>query len=120
MSKGVLNFKSYAFALDIIALYKLLSYERKEFVLSKQLLRSGTAIGALIREAEHAQSKKDFLNKMNIALKEANESEYWIDLLKDSAFISVDEYVIISQKIKELLKLLISTVKTTKQTLGIS
>ncbi len=95
-------------------MYKQLVAEKKEFVLSKQLLRSGTAIGALIREAEQAQSKKDFLNKMSIALKEANETEYWIDLLKDSGFIMLEEYTIMSQKIKELLKLLISIVKTTK------
>ncbi len=120
MAKGVVAEKSYTFALNIISLYKYLVSEQKEFVLSKQLLRSGTAIGALIREAEHAQSKKDFLNKMNIALKEANETEYWIDLLKDSAYISMETYVNISQKIKELLKLLISVVKTTKQNLGMS
>ncbi len=120
MSKGILSSKSYLFALDIINLYKILSFEKKEFVLSKQLLRSGTAIGALVREAEHAQSKKDFLSKINISLKEANETEYWIDLLKDSGFISLEEYSDISQKNKELLRLLISTVKTTKQNLGIS
>ncbi len=119
MSKGILDTKSYAFAIEIIRFYKYLISEKKEFVLSKQLLRSGTAIGALIREAEHAQSKKDFLNKMNVSLKEANETEYWIDLLKDSDFISNDEYNNISPKIKELLRLLISTVKTTKQNLGI-
>ena len=79
--------KSYAFAIRIVRLYKLLSAERKEFVLSKQLLRSGTAIGALIKEAEHAQSKADLLNTMNIALKEANEAEYWLMLLKDTDFI---------------------------------
>lgn len=87
--------------------------------MSKQLLRSGTAVGTLIREAEHAQSKKDFLNKMNIALKEANETEYWLALLKDAAFISIAEYTPFSNKIKELLKLLISIVKTTKANLGL-
>ncbi|ADQ16702.1 four helix bundle protein [Leadbetterella byssophila] len=120
IAKGVVTAKSYTFALNIISLYKHLVSEKKEFVLSKQLLCSGTAIGALIREAEHAQSKKDFLNKMNIALKEANETEYWIDLLKESGFISAEEYNNISQKIKELLKLLISIVKTTKQNHNIS
>ncbi|TZF83084.1 four helix bundle protein [Pedobacter sp. BS3] len=117
MSKGVLNSKSYAFALDVIRFYKFLTSEKREFVLSRQLLRSGTAIGALIREAEHAQSRKDFLNKINISLKEANETEYWIDLLKDSELILLEEYADISQKIKEILRLLISTVKTTKQNL---
>ena len=109
--------KSYAFAIRIVRLYKLLSAERKEFVLSKQLLRSGTAIGALIKEAEHAQSKADFLNKMNIALKEANEAEYWLTLLKDTDFINEQEYISISIDCKELIKLLASIVKTTKQKL---
>ncbi len=70
--------KSFRFAVRIVNLYKFLCAERKEFVLSKQLLRSGTSIGALIRESEHAQSKADFINKVNIALKEANETEYWL------------------------------------------
>src|SRR5215210_3188625 len=109
--------KSYAFAIRIVRLYKLLSAERKEFVLSKQLLRSGTAIGALIKEAEHAQSKAVFHNKMNIALKEANEAEYWLALLKDTDFINEPEYISISNDCQELIKLLASIVKTTKQKL---
>ena len=83
--------KSYAFALRVIKLYKYLVYEKKEYVLSKQLLRIGTAIGALIKEGEHAQSKADFLNKMNVGLKKANESEYWIELLRDSEYLSRTE-----------------------------
>jgi len=109
--------KSYKFALRIISLYKFLSFERKEFVLSKQVLRSGTAIGALVKEAEHAQSKADFLNKMNVALKEANETEYWLMLLKDSAFISETEFTSIHCDCSELIKLLASIVKTTKESL---
>ena len=73
--------KSFAFAVRVVNLYKYLRAEKKEFVLSKQLLRSGTAIGALVREAEQAESKPDFVHKMSIALKEANESEYWLTLL---------------------------------------
>ena len=73
--------KSYCFAIRIVKAYRYLTTEQKEFVLSKQLLRSGTAIGALVREGVHAQSRPDFLNKMNIALKEAYETEYWISLL---------------------------------------
>lgn len=80
--ENVIAIKSYAFAIRIVKLCKALSQDKKEFILSKQLLRSGTAIGALVREAEHAQSKADFLNKMNIALKEANETEYWLLLLR--------------------------------------
>ncbi len=109
--------KSYTFAIQTIRLYKLLSEERKEFVLSKQLLRSGTSICAQIKEAEHAQSSADFLHKMNIALKEANETEYWISLLKDTEFINQDEYSTINHDCSEVLRLLISIVKTTKSNL---
>ncbi|PQV51779.1 four helix bundle protein [Jejuia pallidilutea] len=110
--------KSYAFALRIIGLYKYLTSEKKEYVLSKQLLRSGTAIGALIKEGEHAQSKADFLNKMNVALKEANEVTYWLQLLNDSSYISEKEYNSIFPESEAILKMLISIVKTTKQNLN--
>lgn len=110
--------KSFDFALKIILLYKFLIYEKKEYVLSKQLLRSGTAIGALMREAEHAQSKADFLNKANIALKEANETEYWLELLKASDFINDKKHLNILNESSELIKILASIVKTTKQNLG--
>lgn len=110
--------KSYAFALRIIKLYKWFTQEHKEFILSKQMLRSGTAVGALIKEAEHAQSKADFLNKMNIALKEANETEYWLMLLKDSDFLSEKEFVSIHTDCEELIKLLVSIVKSTKKSLN--
>jgi four helix bundle protein len=83
-------------------------------VLSKQALRSGTAVGALVREAEHAQSKADFINKMSIALKEANETEYWIELLHQSDYIRGDDYCSIHDDITELLKLLVSIVKTSR------
>ena len=109
--------KSYAFALRIIKLYKYLISEQKEYVLSKQILRSGTSVGALIKEAEHAQSKADFLNKMNIALKEANETEYWLMLLKDSEYIDMKSYNSIYPDSVELIKLLISIVKSTKEKL---
>jgi four helix bundle protein len=90
---------------------------KKEFVLSKQVLTSGTAIGALIREAEFGQSKADFINKMSVALKEANESMYWLDLLKDTNFINVDIYSDLQTKCGELIAMLVSTVKTTKNKL---
>ncbi len=107
--------KSYAFALRIIKLYKYLIAEQKEYVLSKQVLRSGTAIGALIKEAEHAQSKADFINKMNIALKEANETEYWLMLLKDSDYLDKTMFSSIHNDSNELIKLLASIVKTSKE-----
>lgn len=118
MKQNVVMDRSYAFALDIIRLYKYLVSEKREYVISKQLLRSGTAIGALIKEAEHGQSKSDFLNKMNIALKEANESEYWLMLLFDSGYIEKETYESFRSKIIEILKLLISIVKSTKINLG--
>ena len=115
--KNIVAAKSYAFAIRIINLYKYLTTDKKEFILSKQILKSGTAIGALIKEAEHAQSKADFLNKMNIALKETNETEYWLMLLKDTNYISEDEFNSILKDCQEILKLLISIVKTTKSSL---
>ena len=107
--------KSYAFALRIIKLYKFLIAEKKEYVLSKQILRSGTAIGALIKEAEHAQSRADFIHKMNIALKEANETSYWLMLLKDSEHIDEISFDSIHTDCVEVLKMLISIVKTSKK-----
>jgi four helix bundle protein len=109
--------KSYAFALRIIKLYKYLISEHKEFVLSKQILRSGTSIGALVKESEHAQSKADFINKMNIALKEANETEYWLMLLKDSNYIDEKSFTSIQKDCVELLKLLASIVISSKASL---
>ena len=118
MKNNVIKDKSYAFALRVIKAYKFLSNEKREFVLSKQMLRSGTAIGALVREAEHAQSKADFISKMNIALKEANETEYWLMLLKDSDFIDESSFASIHKDCAEVIKLLISIVKTTKENHG--
>ena len=112
--RNVIAVKSYHFAIRIVMTYKKLVEEIREFVLSKQLLRSGTAIGALVKEAEHAQSKADFLNKMNIALKEANETAYWLSLLKDTDYLDKDEYVSLNNEATEVLRLLISIVKSTK------
>lgn len=112
--ENIVAVKSYAFAIRVVKLYKLLSQEKREFILSKQMLRSGTSIGALIKEAEHAQSKADFLNKMNVALKEANETEYWLMLMKDTEYLNEKEFQSIREDCSELLKLLISIVKSTK------
>ena len=87
MGKSILKEKSYVFAIRVVKLSQFLREERKEFVLSKQILRSGTAIGALVREAEFGQSKADFRSKMSIALKEANETDYWLNLLKKTQTI---------------------------------
>lgn len=110
--------KSLDFAIKEIKLYQQISKNKNEYVLSKQLLRSGTAIGALIREAEHAQSKKDFLNKMNVSLKEANETLYWIILLEKTDYITTEEYNSIFQDAQELVRMLAAIVKTTKANLG--
>lgn len=112
---NVVKSKSYRFAVRIVNLYKFLTEEKKEFVISKQLLRSGTSIGANVREAEHAESKADFIHKLSIALKEANETEYWLDLLNETDYINNSEYLSIQLDIKELLKLLISIIKASKQ-----
>ena len=119
MKKGnVIKEKSYAFALRIIKAYKFLTVEQKEFVLSKQMLRSGTAIGALIREAEYAQSHVDFIHKLSIALKEANETEYWICLLKDSEYISETSFHSIHTDCVELIKLLTSIINTSRKSIN--
>ena len=111
--KNIIKEKSFVFAIEIVTLYKVLA-ERKEFVLSKQVLRSGTSIGANIREAEHAQSKADFIHKLSISLKEANETEYWLDLLYETKYINQIEFENIKPKIIELLKLLTSIINTSK------
>jgi len=113
--KSVLKHKSYLFALRIVKLYKFLCEDKKNFVLSKQILRSGTAIGALISEAEFAQSKADFINKLSVALKEANETNYWLSILKDSKYITQAMFDSIEPEIKELIKMLVSSIKTVKK-----
>ena len=114
MKNSIIKEKSFVFALDIIQLYKTLSQNKKEFVLSKHLLRSGTSIGANVREAEYAESKSDFIHKLAIALKEANETEYWIELLNASDYLTSDEFNYIKLKVTEQLKLLTSIINTTK------
>ncbi len=112
--ENIVQKKSFDFALEIIQLIKILQGDSKEFVLSKQLLRSGTAIGALIREAEHAESRKDFIHKMSIALKEANETRYWLDILFQSEYVSRKNYNKLNDEITQLIKLLASIVKSSK------
>lgn len=114
LSKGPLWIKSFSFALRVVKLAKYLQDEKKEYVLSKQVLRSGTSIGALVREAEHAESKPDFAHKMNIALKEANETLYWLELLYQAEYIAEQSYESIRTDSEELVKILVSIVKTTK------
>lgn len=110
--------KSFAFALDIINCCKQLKAEKKEYILSKQLLRSGTAIGALYREAEHAESRVDFIHKMAVAQKESNETLYWIDLLHSSGYLKQDVYNELTSKNIALNKLISSIILTTKARLS--
>lgn len=107
--------KSKAFAVRIINLYKYLCENKKEYTLSKQLLRSGTSIGANVKEAVRAQSKADFVAKMSIALKEASETEYWLELLYETDFIDKKQFDSIYADNNELLKLLMSIVKSSKE-----
>ncbi len=113
--RNVIKDKSFQFSIKIVEIYKILIETKREYVMSKQLLRSGTSIGANVREAEHAESKADFIHKLSIALKEANETEYWLDLLYETAYLNVLMYNTLKKDITEILKLLISIVKSTKQ-----
>jgi four helix bundle protein len=116
MKNNVVRDKSFALALRVVKLCRHLNETKKEFVLSKQLLRSGTAIGALVREAEQAESRADFAHKMAIALKEANETDYWIELLHQSGYLEQKGFESIQADNIELLKLLTAILKTTRAT----
>ena len=111
---NVLHTKSYKFAIRVVKLSQYLVKEKKEYILSKQILRSGTAIGALVSESKFAQSKADFINKLMISLKEANETQYWINLIHDTNYISKQMYESLYSDIDELISLLVSITKTLK------
>ncbi len=113
-NSGPIHDKSFKFAVRVVKLSAYLVGEKREFVLSKQLLRSGTAIGALIRESCHAESTSDFIHKLSIALKEANETEYWLMLLHEAEYLTTSQFQPIHSHIDELLRLLIRIIKTTK------
>lgn len=115
--KNVLENKSLLFALRIINAYKYITQDKQEYILSQQLLRSGTSVGAMIKEAEFAESKMDFIHKLNVALKEANETRYWLMLLKGAEYISVSAYESIEEDCNELIRLLVSIIKTSRQNL---
>lgn len=110
---SVLKDKSYGFAIRMVNAYKFLSKEH-EFIMSKQVLRSGTAIGALISETTYAQSKADFISKLSIALKEAHETQYWLCLLKDTEYLDEKLYNSLNRDLKELLQMLTASIKTAK------
>ena len=112
--EDILKVKSYAFALRIVKLYKFLTMELKEYVLSKQLLRCGTSIGANVAEAGQAQSKADFVHKLSISLKESAETQYWIELLRDGEFLNVDQAESILVDCREIQRILTASIKTAK------
>ena len=109
---------SFKFAIRVVKLYKYLYNDKKEFVLSKQLLRSGTSIGANINESQEAQSKNDFISKSPISLKEARETKYWIELLKETDYLTKNETDSVLNDLVEIIKLLISIIKSTKENLS--
>ena len=106
--------KTLDFAVHIVKFYNFLCQEKKEYVMSKQILRSGTSIGANVRESKNAQSSSDYLNKMNIALKEADETQYWLEILLKSETISSTEYDSLNDELKEIIAILVSIVKSMK------
>lgn len=114
MRENVVKTKSLDFAIRVVRLNQLLNSEKKEFVMSKQVLRSGTSVGAMVREAEHAESKPDFIHKMAIAQKEINETLYWLELLFKTDYLNQKEYDSLSFDATELLKLLTSIIKSSK------
>lgn len=114
MTDSILRVKSYEFSIKVVKLYQHVSQQKQEFILSKQLVRSWTSIWAMVREAEFWQSKADFINKLNIALKETNETLYRLDILQDTWYIDQTQYQTIYPLWHEILKILISSIKTLK------
>ena len=117
MRDSVLRKKSFGFAVRVVNLYKYLCEKKKEFILSKQVLRSGTSVGAMIREAMHSESKADFIHKLSIAQKEMNETIYWLELLKETDYISSKEFQSIHGDALEIIKIIASSIITLKSKL---
>jgi len=115
---SILEDKSYDFSIRIVKCSQYLQKEKQEYILSKQLLRSGTAIGALIAEGQYAQSKSDFVNKLYVALKEANESKYWLRLLKDCDYLHDKTAISLIEDVESLIRMLSSSTKTAKENLN--
>ena len=114
MGKSILKDKSYAFAIAIVKLVQVIQKDQKEYVLTKQLLRSGTAIGALISKAEFGQNKADFIHKLTISLKEANETKIWLNLLHDTDYLENEAFGELSASCIEFIKMLIASINTSK------
>jgi len=118
MRDNIIKTKSFAFAIRIVKLYKYLTENKKEYIISKQLLRSGTSVGAMVRESEFAESKPDFIHKLSIAQKEINETIYWLELLNETDFIESVEFKSINNDAIEIIKLITSIIKSTKSNIG--
>ena len=116
-TKNLIVDKSYKFALRIIKMYKYLTEEKKEYVLSKQILRSGTSVGANINEAQSAESKPDFIHKMGISLKELRETNYWLNLLHEADYIDKNSFTSIENNCTERIKLISKIILTSKNNL---
>lgn len=114
MRENIVKKKSFDFAVSVVKLYQFLCEQKKEFVLSKQLLRSGTSVGAMVREAEHAETKNDFKHKMGIAQKEINETIYWLELLKETDYLNVEQFESIYNDAVEIIKLITTIIKSAK------
>lgn len=120
MKENIIRDKSFAFAVRVVSLYKHLAEVKKEYVMAKQLLRSGTSVGALVRESEHAESKKDFVHKLSIAQKEINETLYWLELLQTTGYLTNEQFTSINSDAVEIIKLITTIIKTTKLKLTIN
>ncbi len=118
MKENIIKKKSFDFAIRIVKLFQHLQAEKKEYVLSKQLLRSGTSVGAMVREAEHSESKADFVHKLAIAQKEINETIYWLELLNATEYLTQKEFESINTDAVEIIKLITSIIKSTKSSIN--
>lgn len=118
MKKNIVKEKSFRFSIRIINAYKYLCNDKKEYIMSKQMMRSGTSVGAMIREAEHAETKKDFIHKMAIAQKEINETIYWLELLLATDYLDKEAYTDLNNDAIEIIKLITAIIKTTKSNIN--
>lgn len=118
MRENIIKNKSFAFAVRVVKLYQFLCEQKKEYVLSKQLLRSGTSVGAMVREAEHAETKNDFKHKMGIAQKEINETIYWLELLRETDYLTAEQFESINNDAVEIIKLITAILISAKSNIN--
>lgn len=118
MRENIVKNKSFAFAVRVVRLYQFLCEQKKEFVLSKQLLRSGTSVGAMVREAEHAETKNDFKHKMGIAQKEINETIYWLELLNETNYLTKEQFESMNTDAVEIIELITAILKSAKSNIS--